>query len=78
MRLHAKVSVSIRSATEDETTKHQELMVQEGNGEMGETDSRKVITFEMILDWNKRWPKDAITGQMAYKGIGFLDIDKKA
>ena len=68
--------ISTRGVTEPEIINHQELMLQNNHGEMGETTLRKVITFEMMLNWNYLWPADAIASQMAYKGTGFLEIKK--
>jgi len=66
--------ISISEATEPEILKHQSLMAQENNGEMLDTKRRKVITFQMIPNWNTLWPREAQNNQMAYKGIGYLNI----
>lgn len=68
--------IDARKATESEILTHQNLMVQENQGEMLDVNTRKIITFKMIPNWNKLWPLDAQNGQMAYKGLGYLKINK--
>lgn len=67
--------VSVRDATEDEIAKHQELLKRLSKEAMQDTDSRCIVVFRLDPDWNKIWPKNTNSHQMAYKGIGFVAPD---
>ncbi len=68
--------VDIRSATEAEIEAHQELMKQKGREKMRLTHDRKVVVFQMIRGWNAIWPLEARSNPMAYKGMGFVDVER--
>ena len=68
-------TVNIRLATEDEVRAHQALLKKEGNVPMKSVDDRKVVAFRPIRNWNPIWPNDAKKSPMAYKGLGYIELD---
>ena len=67
--------VNIRLATEDEVQAHQALLTKEGNRPMKSVDGRKIVRFKLNPKWNPHWPADAKINPMAYKALGYIDID---
>ena len=67
--------VDIRLATKDEVQAHQDLLTKKGNRPMKVVDGRKIVKFELNPKWDPNWPLDAKTNPMAYKGLGYIDID---
>ena len=67
--------VSVRLATEEEVSKHQELLRTLDKVSMQDISERKIIVFRVLPKWNKLWPKQAKSHQMAYKGVGYVEGD---
>ncbi len=67
--------VNIRLATEDEVQAHQALLTKKGNRPMKSVVGRKIIEFRQNRKWNPHWPIDAKTNPMAYKALGYIEID---
>jgi len=67
--------INTRLATVDEVQAHQALLTKEGNRPMKSVDGRKIVRFKLYPKWNPHWPADAKTNPMAYKALGYIDID---
>ena len=67
--------VDVRLATEDEVQAHQALLAKKGNPPMKSVDGRKIVRFKLYSKWNPHWPADAKKNPMAYKALGYIDID---
>ena len=67
--------VDVRLATEDEFQAHQTLLTKERDRPMKSVDGRKIVRFKLYPKWNPHWPADAKTNPMAYKALGYIDID---
>lgn len=67
--------VNIRLATEDEIEAHQALLKKAGSVPMKTVVGRKIVEFKPFRRWNPIWPNDARTSPMAYKGLGYIEVD---
>jgi|FLMP01.2.fsa_nt_emb hypothetical protein len=67
--------VNIRLATEDEIEAHQALLKKLGNSPMKSVVGRKIVEFKPLRRWNPIWSSDAKKNSMAYKGMGYIDVD---
>ena len=67
--------VNIRLATEDEIEAHQALLKKQGNSPMKSVVGRKIVVFKPFRQWNPIWPNDAKKNSMAYKGLGYIEVD---
>jgi hypothetical protein len=67
--------VNVRLATEDEIEAHQALLKKAGSVPMKSVDGRKIVEFKPFRKWNPIWPNAARTSPMAYKGLGFIEVD---
>ena len=65
--------IEIRQANDAEVEKHKALLDELGKDSMRDTDARKIVVFEVDPKWNKLWPKNAKSHQMAYKSIGYIE-----
>ena len=67
--------VDVRLATEDEVQAHQALLAKKGNPPMKSVEGRKSGRCKRYSKWNPHWPADAKKNPMAYKALGYIDID---
>ena len=67
--------INFRLATVNEVQAHQALQTEKGKGPMKLVDGRKIVKFKLNPKWNPHWPADAKSNRMAYKALGYIDID---
>lgn len=67
--------VGFRDATDEEVETHQALLESLGKDQMNDIDARKIIIFKVDTKWNKMWPVEARSHQMAYKANGVIEVN---
>jgi hypothetical protein len=66
--------VEFRTATNNEVEEHQQLLDKLGKNQMRDIAARKIVVFRVDPDWDKLWPQNAKSHQMAYKATGYIAV----